>query len=84
MTAEHTNGNISEELATLDARIAADGNNASLYIERGKLLWKLGRRGDAISDYRRAAALDPNGPGRLLAEHSDAIMDFFNPDLLNP
>ncbi len=84
MTAEHPSGNFTEELATLDASIAADGNNASFYIERGKLLWKLGRRGDAISDYRQAAALDPDGPGRLLAEHSDAIMEFFNPDLLNP
>ena len=30
MTAEHPSGNFTEELATLDARIAADGNNASL------------------------------------------------------
>lgn len=84
MTAEQSSDSIQGELHTLDVRIAADGNNASLYIERGKRLWKLGRRGEAISDYRRAAALDPDGPGRLLAEHSDAIMDFFNPDLLNP
>lgn len=84
MTAEKSSDNIRDELRSLDARIAADPDDASLYIERGKLYWKLGRRGDAITDYRRAAALDPEGPGALLAEHSDAIMDFFNPDLLNP
>ena len=37
-----------------------------------------------MSDYERAAAVAPDGPARLLIEHSNAIMDFFNPDLLNP
>ena len=44
----------------------------------------MGRRGEAMSDYTRAAKLDPDGPATLLIEHSNSIMDFFNPDLLNP
>ena len=53
-------------------------------MERGKLLWGLDRRGEAISAYEQAAAIDPQGPAAPLLEHTRAIMDFFNPDLLNP
>jgi len=73
-----------KKLTDLNERLSAEPCNAELLVERGKLFWKLGRRGDAISDYQRAAAIDPDGPGKLLAEHSDSIMNFFNPDLLNP
>ena len=57
---------------------------ATLLIEAGKQLWKAGRRGEAMSAYEKADRLDPEGPARLLIEHSNRIMDFFNPDLLNP
>lgn len=57
---------------------------AALVIEAGKQLWRMGMRGDALSAYERAAVLDPAGPAKLLLEHSNSIMDFFNPDLLNP
>ena len=72
------------DLSELNRRIAEDPENAMLYVERGKELWRIGRRGEAMSDYQRAAAIDPEGPGKLLVEHSNQIMDFFNPDLLNP
>ena len=72
------------QIEILNRKIAESADDASLYVERGKLLWRLNRRGEAISDYERAAALDPAGPGGLLLEHSNNIMDFFNPDLLNP
>lgn len=58
--------------------------NPSLMIEIGKRLWKLGLHGDAMSAYEAAAQDDPDGPARLLIEHSNSIMDFFNTDLLNP
>ena len=41
-------------------------------------------RGEAMSAYEKADKIDPEGPARLLIEHSNSIMDFFNPDLLNP
>ena len=56
----------------------------SLMIEIGKRFWKLGLRGEAMSAYDTAAKVDPDGPAGLLIEHSNSIMDFFNPDLLNP
>lgn len=75
---------LKQEIAALSSAISHDPQNAALYVERGKLHWSLGHRGNAMSDYQHAAALDPSGPGALLAEHSNNIMDFFNPDLLNP
>lgn len=58
--------------------------SSPLLTEKGKLLWRLDRRGEAMSAYEQAARLDPDGPAGLLLEHSNSIMDFFNPDLLNP
>jgi len=72
------------DLEEIRQRLADHPHDATLMIEQGKLLWKLGRRGEAISAYEAAAAIDPDGPARMLIEHSNAIMDFFNPDLLNP
>lgn len=71
------------------AASGADGRGgnpalAAALAEKGKLLWKLGRRGEAISCYEASAQEDPAGPGALLLEHSNGIMDYFNPDLLNP
>lgn len=57
---------------------------AAALAEKGKLLWKLGNRGDAISAYEQSAQEDPGGPGALLLEHSREIMDFFDPNQLNP
>jgi len=62
----------------------SDTDKALLFAEKGKLLWKMGCRGDAISAYEQGAQLDPDGPAALLLSHSRGIMDFFNPDLLNP
>jgi len=73
-----------EALADVDRRLAVAPDDASLLVERGKLLWRLDRRGEAISAYEQAAAIDPEGPAQPLLEHTRAIMDFFNPDLLNP
>ncbi|MCM1070190.1 MAG: hypothetical protein NC210_01195 [[Clostridium] fimetarium] len=57
---------------------------AAALAEKGKLMWKLGNKAEAISCYEASAQEDPTGPGALLLEHSNGIMDFFNPDLLNP
>lgn len=56
----------------------------ALLAEKGKLLWRMDRRGEAMSAYEQGAQLDPDGPAALLLAHSRSIMDFFNPDLLNP
>lgn len=71
-------------LADVEAALQKAPRDASLLIEKGKLLWRLGKRGEAMSAYEAAAAIEPDGAAPLLIEHSNAIMDFFNPDLLNP
>lgn len=75
---------IERQIAALAAQIETDAANADLYYRRGRLLWKLDRRGEAISDYERAVALDPQSPAAAALEMSRGIMDFFNPDMLNP
>jgi DNA-binding SARP family transcriptional activator len=73
-----------EALAALMPSAATDKERALLLAEKGKILWRMNRRGDAISAYEQGAQLDPDGPASLLLAHSQSIMDFFNPDLLNP
>lgn len=77
---------MSEELSLeqLNELIAANPQDADAYYRRGRLYWKLGQRGAAISDYNRSAAIDPNGPGAVAAEQAMSIMNFFNPDQFNP
>lgn len=73
-----------EALKIIEDLLAENPEDANLLIARGKILWSMGKRGEAMSDYAQAERLDPEGPARLLIEHSNSIMDFFNPDLLNP
>lgn len=76
--------NTEEALAALEQALLTEPSNALMLVEKGKLLWRLNRKGEAMSAYETAAQIDPEGPARLLIEHSNSIMDFFNPDLLNP
>lgn len=74
-----------EELLELtEAWLMEEPDSVEAHIIRGKAFWKLGRRGEAMSEYSAADRLDPEGEARTLLDHSNAIMDFFNPDLLNP
>ena len=73
-----------QALAIVESLLTTQPENASLLVEKGKLLWRLNRKGEAMSAYEAAALIDPDGPAKLLLEHSNSIMDFFNPDLLNP
>ena len=79
---------ISEEsvarLRSLDARIAADGSDEEALIERGRLYWAFGRRGEAIGDYLAAQRLNPSGKATQLLKATYAILDYYNKDLYNP
>lgn len=68
-----------QELNELNALIEAEPDNAGALYRRGSLLVKLGRRGAALSDFNRAAALEPDGPAHAAADHLRAIFDFYNP-----
>ncbi len=78
---------IEEQLLAIDSlldTVSTDEERGLLWAERGKLLWKSGRRGDAMSAYEKGAQLSPHGPASVLLAQSLEIMAFFNPDLLNP
>jgi cytochrome c-type biogenesis protein CcmH/NrfG len=91
-----TSQNIKERIATLSVddqlsaieslltSVTTDGERSLLLAEKGKILWRMNRRGEAMSAYEQGAQLDPDGPAALLLAHSQSIMEFFNPDLLNP
>jgi hypothetical protein len=50
----------------------------------GKQFWAEGKRGAAITEYNNALALDPNSPAKTALELIYQIMDFFDPNQLNP
>ena len=54
------------------------------YFLRGKAYWRLGDKPSAIADYESAVQLDPTSPAVAALSHSKDIMNFFNPDILNP
>ncbi len=43
----------------MDKALYFNPDNVNAYINRGQLLLAMGRRNEAISDYRRALRLDP-------------------------
>ena len=65
-------------------RIAFDINDDTAWYLRGKAQWRLGNHAAAISDFEHALTLNPAGEARHALEMSRDILDFFNPDLLNP
>lgn len=77
-------GQFDDALSKLESLIAANPGDAGLFYRRGRLNWRLGRRGEAMSDYRKAVAIDPESPAAQALEMSHGIMDFYNKDLYNP
>ncbi len=83
-----------EATSLLDDTLTAHPDDAAgilrsltgLATQQPSLMIEIGKRfcGEAMSAYETAAKVDPDGPAGLLIEHSNSIMDFFNPDLLNP
>lgn len=73
-----------QELERLGRAIDAAPTSA-LYLERGRLLWRLQRHAAAMADYEKATAID--GPGSAAAAAlamAREIMDFYHKDLYNP
>lgn len=74
---------VDSAISYLDRLIDEQESADALYL-RGRLNWKLGRKGEAISDYSAAVALDPHSPAAAALDMARQVMDFFNPDLYNP
>lgn len=50
----------------------------------GRIAWKEGRKGDAISLYESAQTIDPASEAAVALEQAREIMNFYNTDLYNP
>ncbi len=75
---------LNELIAGLDKIIAGGKATAEDYYNRGRLYWKLGDKGRAISDYNSAVALDPDSPAAEALKLALSVMDFYHTDLYNP
>lgn len=73
-----------EEILLLDRAILDNPSDESAYVERGKLHWKLNHRKEAISDYLKAIRINPDSQAKMLLDYANSILDYYNPDLLNP
>lgn len=72
------------ELQKLNEIIGAGIAGADVYFQRGRLLWKMQKFGQAISDYETAAQLDPASPAVQALEMARQVMDFYHRDRYNP
>lgn len=72
-------------IAALTAQIAADPENTTLYLERGKLHYRLDRWGAALNDFNRILQIDDShAEARQLAGMVREILEFRYKDIYNP
>lgn len=64
--------------------LSGDLTDAAALYRRGQLNLQLGRLGAALSDFNRAAALDPASPAGAAAQGVRNVLNFCDPDLYNP
>ena len=84
MEKDNSTDDMAVRLQALTERLAENGDDESALIERGRLFWALGRRGDAINDYLAARRINPDGKASQLLKATYDILDFYNKDLYNP
>ena len=71
--------------AALTAQIAQDPQNTALYIERGKLHYRLNEWGAALNDFNRVLQLDDShAEARQYARMVQEILEFRYKDIYNP
>ena len=70
-----------DEALTKLAELPVDDD--TLYM-KGKILWKQGRRTEAITAYNEAVALNPDSTAAIALTQARQIMNFYNKDLYNP
>ena len=71
--------------SALTAQIAADPENTALYMERGKLHYRLNEWGAALNDFNRVLqADDSHAEARQYAQMVREILEFRYKDIYNP
>lgn len=73
-----------EALPALDAYLSLHPDDEEAYILRGLRHWAFGHRAKAINDYLKAIDINPQSKAVRALENVQAILDFYNKDLLNP
>lgn len=77
--------NPTEHMDRLTDRIEAGENDATLYIERGKMHYGLNNWGAALNDFNRALQLDDaNAEARQYVKMVQEILEFRHKDIYNP
>mgnify|MGYP000756646733 FL=1 len=72
-------------IEALTAAIAAEPENPALYLERGRLHYRLNAWGPALNDFNRVLAIDPgNAEARQYTGMVQEILDFRYKDIYNP
>ncbi len=72
-------------ILSLNAAIEQDPQNARLYLERGTCQYRSGSWGDAINDFQRCLALDPeNTEAMQLKDMVYEILQYRYTDIYNP
>lgn len=72
-------------IEALTARIDAEPEDAALYVERGKLHYRLNAWGAALNDFNRALRIDDNhAEARQYVQMVQEILEFRYKDIYNP
>lgn len=71
-------------LSALTNNIQEEPDNDHWRLMRGQVYWQLGEKGKAITDYEHAVQINPRSPAKAALDLARNVMDYHNPDLLNP
>lgn len=81
---QHGVWSLSKKIATLSSAIAR-GEDAELYVERGKCYYRQNEWGSAINDFRRAEELAPQmDEARQFRQMVEEILEYRYKDIYNP
>ena len=72
-----------EAIPLLDEYISSHEEDEA-YTLRGIKHWALGKHALAIKDYLSAIRINPESKAKQALESANAILDYYNKDLLNP
>lgn len=75
---------VEEAIAALDGYISRNPGDDEAFLARGMKHWAMGHRSQAINDYLAAIRLNPDSRAVQALRNANDILDFYNPDLLNP
>ena len=73
-----------EAIPLLDSHLAENPDDEEALTLRGLKHWAAGQRSLAIKDYIAAIKINPESKAKLALQSANAILDYYNKDLLNP